>query len=116
MHLYTKVNNLFVLLTLDTTKLTDPKWAFESLLRLKKFYKSKYSLTRFLICKRLKALRKTSCKFIPIDYSEAKQMYYDYFNMDNHIDYNALLTRLHSGEEIYLLQFRREYPVKDQNK
>ena len=51
--------------------------------------------------------------YSPEDFSEAKEMYEAYFKMDGHIpSYEHLFSQVKSKEEVYIVNFRYEAPVK----
>jgi len=90
------------------------------------FYDKKYrknwlskSNNTFSICRRYKKgsyirnqiakvfkLVRAENPFEPVDYSEAKKLYNDYFKIDNHITYEDVLNKLLNGEDVYLTMIR----------
>jgi hypothetical protein len=51
--------------------------------------------------------------YIPYDCSEARNLYYDYFKMENHIpSYEHLQNQVKNGESVFLVKFRTECPMK----
>ena len=52
--------------------------------------------------------------YIPYDCSEAKNLYYEYFKMENHIpSYEHLHNQVKNGESVFIVRFRTECPIKD---
>ncbi|MFA5583890.1 MAG: hypothetical protein WDA09_06715 [Bacteriovoracaceae bacterium] len=51
--------------------------------------------------------------FQPVDYSEARKMYEDYFKMPGHIpSYQHIYDQVDRGEEVFVVNFRAEAPTK----
>jgi hypothetical protein len=67
---------------------------------------------------RRKMLYKIVCKvrdkfpFLPKDYTEARKLYFDYFQMLGHISSFQELVEKSKEENVYVVKFRDEIPVK----
>lgn len=85
----------------------------DGLLRfMKHWYKKKNTLIRKLACNVIWQLRKKHPYEVQ-DYSKARELYEDYFKLENHIpNFEWLLDKNILGESVYLYKFRSENPVK----
>ena len=95
---------------LNPARVVNPRYTINYLINNKHEF-IKHSLTSKLTLTLLKKLRSQN-PYVLIDFSKAKKLYTDYFNMDNHIESLNQVESLLSSGEVYVTRFRDEIPIK----
>ncbi len=90
-----------------------PRQIVERFFRLNKNNEDEvFGVKRNLAASIMKQLRNLE-PYKPSDYSKAKKMYDEYFQMENHIpSYESLVELVKSGKDVYVVKFRTEQPIK----
>jgi hypothetical protein len=107
------ITNYFTLKKLAKPCPTSGGYDMERLIEaVQRIYKKKNSMMRNLAAKAVK-FQRIETPFVPIDYSEAKEMYDSYFQMENHIPSKEhFQERIEKEGIVYFVKFRNEIPVK----